>query len=194
MTFWVRTIWFETPIDLFLFVPALVGIEIEPERRGEHLRRELLGVVPGDILALAEAVVLREVPVQLAVTRDGHADGRRDQPVRLTRRRLGHDDEGDLSVLQALDTLRARQNAAFGGKMLDTRTRLHAAMPADRNASSNEVSFSRCLPTPFVKNISFGTNPATCPLLVDRGKLDTKQHSTGCQGTASPSAAPMRHN
>src|SRR3954464_8345018 len=82
----------------------------------------------------------------------------------------------------------------FGGKMLDTRTRLHAAMPADRNASSNEVSFSRCLPTPYVKNISFGTNPATCPLLVDRGKLDTKQHSTGCQGTASPSAAPVRHN
>src|SRR4051812_11792315 len=50
--------------------------------------------------------------------------------------------------------------------MLDTRTRLHAAMPADRSASSNDVSFSRCLPTPFVKNTSFGTNPATSPLLV----------------------------
>jgi hypothetical protein len=48
-----------------------------------------------------------------------------------------------------------------GGKMLDTRTRLHAAMPAERSASSNEVSFSRCFPTPFVKNISFGTNPTT---------------------------------
>ena len=45
--------------------------------------------------------------------------------------------------------------------MLDTRTRLQAAMPAERSASSNEVSFSRCLPTPLVKNISLGTNPTT---------------------------------
>src|SRR5712691_10252340 len=50
--------------------------------------------------------------------------------------------------------------------MLDTRTRLHAAMPAERSASSNEVSFSRCFPTPLVKNISFGTNPTTLTLLV----------------------------
>src|SRR5580765_817355 len=49
----------------------------------------------------------------------------------------------------------------FGGKILDTRTRLQAAMPADLSASSNEVSFSRCLPTPLVKNISLGTNPST---------------------------------
>src|SRR5260370_22199158 len=45
--------------------------------------------------------------------------------------------------------------------MVETRTRLHAAMPAERRASSNDVSFSRCLPTPFVKNISLGTNPTT---------------------------------
>ena len=45
--------------------------------------------------------------------------------------------------------------------MLDTRTRLQAAMPAERSASSKEVSFSRCFPTPFVKNISLGTNPTT---------------------------------
>src|SRR5487761_8751 len=45
-----------------------------------------------------------------------------------------------------------------GGKMLDTRTRLHAAMPAERSASSKLVSFSRCFPTPLVRNILFGTN------------------------------------
>jgi hypothetical protein len=55
----------------------------------------------------------------------------------------------------------------WGGKMLDTRTRLHAAMPAERSASSNDVSFSRCLPTPFVKNIS-QDNPTTLMLLVRR--------------------------
>src|SRR5579875_1575011 len=45
-----------------------------------------------------------------------------------------------------------------GGKMLETRTRLHAAIPAERSANSKLVSFSRCFPTPLVKNIRFGTN------------------------------------
>src|SRR5450759_2806911 len=91
----------------------------------------------------------------------------------------------------------------LGGKMLDTRTRLHAAIPADRSASSNEVSFSRCLPTPLVKNISLGTNPTTSrsfrvrgresfsetspdekdsrPLFM-RWKLHGKQQGCQCQG------------
>src|SRR5713101_6832289 len=69
----------------------------------------------------------------------------------------------------------------FGGKMLDTRTRLHAAMPADRSASSNEVSFSRCFPTPLVKNISFGTKPTTLTLLV-AGTQHGKHQLSHCQG------------
>src|ERR1700686_3094070 len=77
----------------------------------------------------------------------------------------------------------------LGGKMLDTRTRLHAAMPAERRASSNEVSFSRCLPTPFVKNISLGTNPTTSrslsPCRTDerryRGTVHGKQQLPDCQ-------------
>src|SRR5437762_8240944 len=69
----------------------------------------------------------------------------------------------------------------LGGKMLDTRTRLHAAMPADRSASSNEVSFSRCFPTPLVKNISFGTKPTTLTLLV-AGTLHGKHQLSHCQG------------
>src|SRR5438270_7358096 len=63
----------------------------------------------------------------------------------------------------------------LGGKMLDTRTRLHAAMPADRNASSNEVSFSRCFPTPLVKNISFGTKPTTLTLLARPRRVQTQR-------------------
>ena len=63
-----------------------------------------------------------------------------------------------LSFRTPVDLGRMRQP---GGKMLDTRTRLQAAMSADRNASSNEVSFSRCLPTPLVKNSSLGTSSIT---------------------------------
>src|SRR5581483_1401150 len=71
----------------------------------------------------------------------------------------------------------------FGGKMLETRTRLQAAIPAERSASSNEVSFSRCLPTPLVKNISFGTNPTTL-LSLSQGTLHGKQQVLQCQGTS----------
>src|SRR6185295_1286542 len=46
----------------------------------------------------------------------------------------------------------------FGGKIEDTRTILHAAMPAFRRASSKLESLSRCLPTPFVRKIRFATN------------------------------------
>src|SRR5581483_6399491 len=45
-----------------------------------------------------------------------------------------------------------------GGKMLETRTRLVAAMPASRSASSKLVSRSLCLPTPFVRKIFFATS------------------------------------
>src|SRR5207245_10892112 len=39
----------------------------------------------------------------------------------------------------------------------ETRIRFWAAIPASRNASSNEVNRSRCFPTPLVKKIRFGT-------------------------------------
>lgn len=45
--------------------------------------------------------------------------------------------------------------------MLDTRTMLQVAIPADRNANSNDVSFSLCRPTPRVKQSALGTNPIT---------------------------------
>src|SRR5262245_51622056 len=70
----------------------------------------------------------------------------------------------------------------LGGKMLDTRTRLQAAMPADRRASSKEVSFSRCFPTPLVKNISLGTNPTTLRLLVVEGTVNGKTAGLSSQG------------
>src|ERR1700738_3477998 len=47
----------------------------------------------------------------------------------------------------------------LGGKIDFTRTRLNSAMPAERSANSNEVSFSRCLPTPLVRKAPFGTGP-----------------------------------
>src|SRR5216683_717011 len=46
----------------------------------------------------------------------------------------------------------------LGGKIEETRTMLHAAMPAFRRASSKLDSLSRCLPTPLVRNIFFATN------------------------------------
>ena len=84
----------------------------------------------------------------------------------------------------------------FGGKILDTRTRLHAAMPAERRASSNEVSFSRCLPTPLVKNISLGTNPITrrsfdWDCMVNSNVLTVKE-TAGHDGFCSPARSVPR--
>src|SRR4029078_9311734 len=79
----------------------------------------------------------------------------------------------------------------LGGKMLDTRTRLQAAMPAERSASSNDVSFSRCLPTPFVKNISLGTNPTTSRSFV-AGKVHGKQARLNLQVTIDVRRARSR--
>src|ERR1700686_1547588 len=49
-------------------------------------------------------------------------------------------------------------NLQLGGKREETRTILHAAIPAFRRASSKLESLSRCLPTPLVRNIFFATN------------------------------------
>src|SRR5215470_2024203 len=49
-------------------------------------------------------------------------------------------------------------NLQFGGKIEETRTMLHAAMPALRNASSKLESLSRCFPTPLVRKIFLATN------------------------------------
>src|SRR5258707_15775995 len=76
--------------------------------------------------------------------------------------------------------------------MLDTLTRLHAAIPADRSASSKDVSFSRCFPTPLVKNISFGTNPTTLRSLSARGNLHGKHQVFECQENRGPRAG--RHD
>src|SRR6058998_685694 len=71
----------------------------------------------------------------------------------------------------------------LGGKMLETRTRLQAAMPAERSASSKDVSFSRCFPTPLVKNISLGTNPTTSRSLSRGEKVHGKHQLSHCQQT-----------
>src|SRR5215475_10091111 len=81
----------------------------------------------------------------------------------------------------------------LGGKMLDTRTRLQAAMPAERRASSNDVSFSRCFPTPFVKNISLGTNPITSRSLVGTVSIESIPDGAGLSmdGTVHGKHAPQ---
>src|SRR5260370_31837261 len=49
-------------------------------------------------------------------------------------------------------------NLQLGGKIEETRTMLHAAIPAFRRASSKLESLSRCLPTPLVRKIFLATN------------------------------------
>src|SRR6516225_9171583 len=57
----------------------------------------------------------------------------------------------------------------FGGKIDLTRTKLYSAIPAERSDSSKALSFSRCLPTPLVRNTPFGNGPIDARSPVWRG-------------------------
>src|ERR1700686_5252785 len=62
----------------------------------------------------------------------------------------------------------------LGGKIEETRTRFWAAIPASRNANSNEVSRSRCFPTPLVKKIRFGTMSLPNSVILQKEKLSVE--------------------
>ncbi len=58
--------------------------------------------------------------------------------------------------------------------MDETRTMLHAAMPAFRNASSKLDNLSRCLPTPLVRKIFLATNAIVPVCGASLGRLGAK--------------------
>jgi hypothetical protein len=62
----------------------------------------------------------------------------------------------------------------LGGKIDETLTRFWAAIPASRNANSNEVSRSRCFPTPLVKKIRFGTISLPNSVILQEEKVSVK--------------------
>jgi len=103
-------------VHFFFLVPALVGIELESQRRGQHLGRQFFGVIPGSFFVLAKAVVLGQIAVQLRIAGNGDADSGRDEPMGLSCGCLGHDDEGDLAGFETFDTLTAGHDAAARGE------------------------------------------------------------------------------
>src|SRR3954470_10456404 len=66
----------------------------------------------------------------------------------------------------------------LGGKIEETRTRFWAAIPASRNANSNEVNRSRCFPTPLVKKIRFGTMSLPNSYILRKISLGNAQSNT----------------
>src|SRR5207245_9890823 len=68
----------------------------------------------------------------------------------------------------------------------ETRIRFWAAIPASRRASSNEVSRSRCFPTPLVKKIRLGTMSLPNAVILRRRKIDVENaqsNTTVCKGS-----------
>src|SRR5579864_5437281 len=81
-------------------------------------------------------------------------------------------------------SLRA-SNLQLGGKIEETRTRFWAAIPASRNANSNEVNRSRCFPTPLVKKIRFGTMSLPNSIVLRKEKLSVENAQSNtmlCKG------------
>src|ERR1700724_596436 len=91
-------------------------------------------------------------------------------------------------------------NLQLGGNMEETRTMLHAAIPALRKANSKLESLSRCLPTPLVRNIFFATNAMgrffVPPCVVCRGKPLRKSNKKvlHCQCVSAPFACGAEHD
>src|SRR5580704_15810256 len=76
----------------------------------------------------------------------------------------------------------------FGGKIEETRTRFCAAMPASRRANSKEVRRSRCLPTPLVKKIRFGTMSLPNFYVPPAGKIEVENAQSNtlvCKGNVN---------
>src|SRR6266851_1369980 len=55
------------PPDVLALVVTGVGVEIDAQDRGEHHRGQVLGVIAGLLLRLAETVMLRQVAVMARV-------------------------------------------------------------------------------------------------------------------------------
>src|SRR4051812_20064346 len=73
----------------------------------------------------------------------------------------------------------------FGGKIDETRTKFWAAIPASRNANSNEVNRSRCFPTPLVKKIRLGTMSLPNSFALQNAKIDgenAQSNTMVCKG------------
>jgi hypothetical protein len=85
----------------------------------------------------------------------------------------------------------------FGGKIDETLTRFWAAIPASRNANSNDVSRSRCFPTPLVKKIRFGTMSLPNSVILRKSNLtneNAQSNTLVCKGNMNfgPRAKKMR--
>src|SRR5277367_3695531 len=95
-------------VDFLFLVPAFIGVEIDVEGGGEHFGGKLLGVFAGLFLGFAEAVVLAEVAVGVAVAGNGYADARCYEAMRFASRVFGDDGEDDFAGIEVLQTFFAR--------------------------------------------------------------------------------------
>jgi len=137
---------------LLFFRRRQIRIEFHVQRRREHFRGEFFGIFAGDFLGFTEGVMLGQITVHRFVAGSASHAGS-DEPVRFLGGVFADDRERDLPGPDVLQPSLREINLQLGGKMEETRTMLHAAIPAFRRASSKLESLSRCLPTPLVRKI-----------------------------------------
>ena len=103
-------------VEFFFLVPALGFVKFDPQRRGQHGRGQILGVIPRFLFGLAEGVVLAEIPVQRFFRRDAATDGGGDQTPGLVAAALGQHAEGDAPGDELAKSLGAGDNLTAGGQ------------------------------------------------------------------------------
>src|SRR5205807_8262356 len=90
------------PVDLFLFVPGTIRIEFHVESSSQHFSREFLGVVACGFLTFAERVVFAQIPISVAVRRDGDPDTGSQKAVWLARRIFRYYGKNHFTVVEIL--------------------------------------------------------------------------------------------
>ena len=68
---------------LLALFPGHVGIELDPLRGGQHLSRKVFGIFTGLLVRFSIGMVLGEIPVGIAVGRNGQADRGGDEAIPL---------------------------------------------------------------------------------------------------------------
>ena len=107
-------------VDLLAFVPGGIGIELQPERRGQHCRGKVLGLVTGGLGGHAVVVLFRDIAIHVGVRRLGQAEAGVDMAAEFIGLRSGHDAEGDVAGLEQIDRCLAVMTSQRGGRIDDT--------------------------------------------------------------------------
>ena len=100
-------------VDFLFLVPGTIGIELHVQGGSQHLGCEFFSIISSGVLGFAEGVMFAQIAVSITIGRDSYAYARGQQAVRLVSRVFRHYGKDDLTRVQKLQSLGARDQFAL---------------------------------------------------------------------------------